>query len=107
MSHRCAIYKCAKCSFEEVYALLAQPESKRQIVETLLPIEEQLKAQNYAAYMKCEIYRYTKSKEEWQARQEKRSKTRVRPTNGSELVLKPHVLRNEYLFSADCCQLAM
>ena len=44
----------------------------------LLPIEEELKAQNYAAYMKCEIYRYTKHKEEWQARQEKRSKTRVR-----------------------------
>ncbi|XP_026192844.1 uncharacterized protein LOC34624146 [Cyclospora cayetanensis] len=54
----------------------ATPESKRQIVEALLTIEEELKAQNYAAYMKCEIYRYTKSKEEWQTRQEKRSKTR-------------------------------
>ncbi|KAL8440382.1 hypothetical protein Efla_000270 [Eimeria flavescens] len=54
----------------------ATPPVKQQIVEALLPVEEELKAKNYAAYMKCEIYRFTKNKEEWQARQEKRSKTR-------------------------------
>ncbi|KAL8270844.1 hypothetical protein Esti_005215 [Eimeria stiedai] len=54
----------------------ASPEVKRQIAEALLQIEAELKTKNYAAYMKCEIYRYTKDKEEWQARQEKRNRTR-------------------------------
>lgn len=66
---------------------LLQPEVKRQIVEALLPIEEELKTANYAAYMKCEVYRYTKSKEQWQARQEKRSKTRVSTPHGEWTLL--------------------
>lgn len=52
-------------------------ELKRQIVQTLLPLEERLRAENYAAYMKCEVYRYKKNSEEWHKRQEKRNKTRV------------------------------
>ncbi|KAL8438663.1 hypothetical protein ACSSS7_000005 [Eimeria intestinalis] len=61
---------------QDTFVCSCQPEVKRQIVEALLPLEEELKTKNYAAYMKCEIYRYTKDKEEWQARQEKRNKTR-------------------------------
>ena len=55
-----------------------QPENKRQIVEALVPLESDLKEKNYTAYMKCEVYRFTKNEEEWKERQNKRHKTRVR-----------------------------
>jgi len=55
----------------------ASPEAKTALVGELLEIEEELKAANYAVYRRCELPRYKKSKEEWEARQEKKSKARA------------------------------
>lgn len=64
-----------------------QVELRRRIVRELLEVEEELKEENYATYVACEVYKFKQSEEAWTTRQEKKSKTRV-----STLLLLPLLL---------------